>query len=82
MAATLQKKCSGGIHFGIITKIITKDNSSKELFCNSFGQDGTLPELNIRISGKCSYCDKFSKFVGWALCLVNCVGKFQSSCEF
>ena len=42
VAATLQRKCSGGIIFVIITKIITKINSSKELFCNTFGQYGNL----------------------------------------
>ena len=44
VAATLQRKCSGGIIFVIITKSITKENCSKELLCNSFGQDGNLLE--------------------------------------
>ena len=39
VTATLHRKCSGGIVFVIIAKIITK-KCSKELFCNNFGQEG------------------------------------------
>ena len=41
MAATLQRKSSGGIIFVINYKDYYKRNCSKELFCNHFGQDGT-----------------------------------------
>ena len=47
LAATLQRKCSGGIIFVIITKNYYKNNCSKELFCNHFSQDGIeLPSKN------------------------------------
>ena len=58
MAAILQRNSSGGTIFVIITSIISKMNSSKELFCNHFGQDGTwihaLPKLleDVNLSGK------------------------------
>ena len=40
MAATLQSKCSGGIYFVIITKIITKIIVPGNFFVIIFGQDG------------------------------------------
>ena len=53
MAATLQRRCSGGIIFVIITKIITKKNKcSKELFCNNFGQDGSVHGVGLEASAK------------------------------
>ena len=50
VAATLQRKSSGGVIFVVITKIITK-KCSKELFCNHFGQDGTLRGVAERNCG-------------------------------
>ena len=40
MAATLQRRCSGGITFVIIAKIITKHIVPRIFFCNNFGQAG------------------------------------------
>ena len=54
MAATLQRKYSGGIIFVVITPDYYKNNCSKEFFRNNFGQDGIAkppPATGIQIPG-------------------------------
>ena len=50
VAATLQRKCSGGIIFVIITKIITKIVVPRNYFYTNFGQDGIVQEMRIGIA--------------------------------
>ena len=58
LVATLQRKCSGGRIFVVITKIITKRIVPRNYFCNNFSQDyvsvglhGSREQGNLR---KCS----------------------------
>ena len=53
VAATLQRKCSGGILFVIITKMVTKETIRRNsFFCNNFGQDGMWGFLSWKIKEK------------------------------
>ena len=48
----ITKKMFWWIIFVIITKIVTKNNCSKELFCNHFGQEGTQCRQSPQIPTK------------------------------
>ena len=52
MAATLQRKTSGGIIFVIITKTLTKENVPRMFFRNKFGQDGKKKKKKNKINKK------------------------------